>query len=117
MDFMLDFLKCYGLKGFDDYSEFCKLDLLEMETVQKLEDMLPEIILYYLPCKAKIYLNDITESRTVTILCQFLRLFDYELTRKERISNGNKVIYYKMQKSDDSRLHINSCNTYELLFK
>lgn len=117
MDFMSDFLKCYGLKGFDDCSEFCKGDLIEHDTVRKLEDMLPEIILYYLPCKAKIYLNDLTESRSVTILCQFLRLFEYTLSRKERIVNKVKIIYYKIQKDEDARLHINNCSTYELLFK
>ena len=117
MDFMLDLLKCYGLKGLDDNVEFSKGDLIENNTVDMLEDMLPEIIMYYLPCKAKIYLSNITEKRAITILSQFLKLYAYKLARKERIVNKKKIIYYKIQKFEDTRLHIDNSNTYELLFK
>jgi hypothetical protein len=72
---MHDFLKCYGLKGFDDTVEFSKGDLIEHNTIDKLEDMLLEIILYYLPCKSRIYLNDLNEKRAITVLSQFLKLF------------------------------------------
>ena len=117
IDFMSQFLKCYGLKGFDDNVEFSKGDLIEYDTVEKLEDMLPEIIMYYLPCKAKIYLDALTEKRAITILSQFLKLFSYKLARKERIINKKKIIYYKIQKIEDTKLHIDNTNTYELLFK
>lgn len=116
-EFMIDFLKCYGLNGFDDTVEFSKGDLVELHTVEQLEEMLPEIILYYLPCKAKIYMNDLNEKRAITVLCQFLKLFSYKLSRKERIINKKKIIFYKIQKIEDTKLHIYNMNTYELFFK
>ena len=59
IEFMHDLLKCYGLNGFDDTVEFSKGDLIENNTVDKIENLLLEIVMYYLPCKAKIYLNDL----------------------------------------------------------
>ena len=69
--FVIHLLKCYGVQSLNDSHEFNKGDLVELKTVDKLNDLIPELILYYLPCKAKIYLNDITEKRAVTILSQF----------------------------------------------
>jgi hypothetical protein len=117
MEFMTELLDCYGLSGLDDNKEVCKGDLIELNTIDKIEDMLPEIIMYYLPCKAKIYLNDLTEKRSITILCQFLKMYNYRLARKERIINKKKIIFYKLQKVEDTKLHIDSAKTYELLFK
>jgi hypothetical protein len=117
LELMEEFLRCFNINGIDESKEFCKNDLVEANTVEKIYDMLPELIMYYLPCKAKIYLNDINEKRAITILCQFLKLFEYRLCRKERIINRKKTIYYRIQKLEDSRLHISNFNHYELLFK
>lgn len=116
-DFMEALLACYGLRGFQDNTEFSKNDLIEQKTIDKLEELLPEMVMYYIPCKAKIYLNDINEKRAITILTQFLKLFGYRMLRKERLVSKKKVIYYKIQKTEDTKLHIDNSNTYELLFK
>lgn len=114
--FMNDLLKCYGLNSLDDNIEFSKSDLCENKTVDKLEDMIHELIMFYLPCKAKIYLDVITEKRAITILSQFIKLFSYKLARKEKIINKKKIIFYKIQKIEDTKLHIDNYNAYELLF-
>lgn len=117
-EFLIQLLKCYGVQNLNDFHEFNKGDLVELITVEKLNELIPELILYYLPCKAKIYLNDITEKRAITILAQFLKLFDYKLLREEKIINKKKIIFYRIQKIEDSKLHIfrNSKN-YEIIFK
>ena len=56
------------------------------------------------------------EKRAITVLCQFLKLFDYKLNRKEKIVNKKKIIYYKLQKLEDIRLHISSFDNLELKF-
>ena len=116
MDLLIELLKCYGLNSLNDNIEFSKADLCENKTVEKMEDMIHELIMYYLPCKAKIYLDVITEKRAVTILSQFIKLFSYKLARKERIINKKKVIFYRIQKIEDTKLHIDNSSTYELLF-
>jgi hypothetical protein len=117
-EFLNDLLKCYNINGLMDNHEFNKGYLIEFNTVEKLIDLIPELILYYLPCKAKIYLNDINEKRSITILSQFLKLYDYKLMREEKIINKKKVIFYRVIKQDDNKFHIfrNSTN-YEVDFK
>jgi hypothetical protein len=105
-DVFNDLLRCYGLMSLSDTKEFHKGDLIENNTVDKLYELLPELILYYLPCKANIYLNDITEKRAITILSQNLKLFDHRLSRDERIVNKKKIIFYKIQRIEDTKIHI-----------
>tara|TARA_B110000261_G_scaffold30378_1_gene34570 strand:- start:19722 stop:19985 length:264 start_codon:yes stop_codon:yes gene_type:complete len=81
-----------------------------LKTVSELVEIIPELALFYLPCKANIYLNDITEKRAVTILSQNLKLFEYRLLRDERIVNQKKVIYYKLQKMEDTKIQISNNN-------
>ena len=49
---------------------------------------------YYIPCKSKIYLNDIDEAKCITILRQFLKYMDYNLKLKEKYVNGVKNYQY-----------------------
>lgn len=116
--FLTTLLNCYNITSLSDNHEFNKGDLIEYNTVDKLIDIIPELILYYLPCKAKIYLNDINEKRAITILSQFLKLYDYKLMREEKIINKKKVIFYRVIKQDENKFHIfrNSLN-YEVDFK
>lgn len=106
IEFLHQFLLCYGLSGLDDVSEFHKGMLKERRTVEKLYDILPELVLYYIPCKAQKYLNDITEDRAITILRQFLRLFEHELSKKERVINRKKIIYYSIHPKNHSTIQI-----------
>ena len=62
--------------------EFCKDDLKDINTVDKIEELIPEMILYYLPCKSQIYLKDITIKRIHNSFT-ILKLYDYKLCRKE----------------------------------
>lgn len=117
-EFMIQLLNCYGVQNLSDQHDFTKNDLTELKTVDKLNDLIPELIMYYLPCKGKIYLNDINEKRSITILAQFLKLFDYRLMREEKIINKKKIIFYHIQKLEDSKLHIlRNINNYEINFK
>ena len=84
IDFMNELLACYCLNGFDQKIQFCKSNIVEMNTVKKLDEFLPEIVPYYLPCKAKTYMNELSEKRLITILFQFIKLYAYELYRKEK---------------------------------
>ncbi len=111
LEFMTSLLRCYGLQSLDDNKEFCKEDLTEYGTIDKLEELIPEMILYYLPCKSQIYLKDITVKRSITILTQFLRLFEYKLVRKERIINRKKHIYYNTISNKFNNIHISTENT------
>jgi len=93
-DVLLQLLTCYGLKGLEDKHIFKKQDLVYIETVRKLNDIKNILNEYYLPCKAKLYLKDMTEKKSITVLRQVLRLFRYHITSKERNLNTKKIIFY-----------------------
>ena len=50
----------------------------------------------YLPCKSKIYLTDLNEKKSVTILRQLLKLFKYNLRSTEKYYQGEKMIEYNL---------------------
>jgi hypothetical protein len=108
--FMTTFLDCYGIRGFDDPSEFTKATLRERKTVDKLYDILPDMILYYIPCKASKYLSDLNEDRAITIMRQFLRLFEYKLSKRERVIDKKKIIYYSLQPLNQKSFSIHKVN-------
>ena len=76
----------------DDMRWFSK-DELSLET---LEDWLPLVEPYYLPCKASRYLDSITKNRIITVLRHLLKATDGELKYQERVINGKKITVYQV---------------------
>lgn len=62
--------------------------------------LLEELSEYYLPCKKKVYFNDITNRKLITIIKQVLRLYDYKLQSTEKYSNSKKYILYQIVSKD-----------------
>ena len=53
---------------------------------------------YYKPCKARQYLDDITEQRCITLLRHILVANQYEMKSQETTRNKKKAILYTIQK-------------------
>lgn len=87
-------LRCFGLQGLEDRRVFNKHDMVQMRTVEQMKNLSDELATYYLPCKAKIYLQDLTEKRAITVLKQVIRLYDYHLASIEKNASGRKIINY-----------------------
>lgn len=115
-----DFLLCFKLKSLNDSSMFCINDLVNNKAVDKFNNSVRNrLITYYLPCKAKIYLQQVTEQKLVTILRQIIRLFDYKLSTVKKSKNKVKTIYYFLVNKNDNdlnRIHIQTFNAYKLNF-
>lgn len=97
-DVLLKLLAAFGINDLNDKKMFCKLDLVQHDTVRKIINLKSCLEQYYLPCKSKIYLNinAINEKRCVTILKQILRLHGYFLISKEKNLNNKKVVFYQL---------------------
>lgn len=95
-DVALKLLNCFGLKDIDDRKSFTKHDLVTNQVVEKVQQLVPELSRYYLPCKARIYLDNLSERRILTILRQVTRLYDHFLFSKEKNINARKVIVYQL---------------------
>lgn len=89
-------LHAFGLTSINDLSEFSKEDILVQSTVTKLYELKDELEKYYLPCKGRTYLNDITPKNSITILRQILRIKDYGVKSKEKYIRSEKSILYKL---------------------
>lgn len=107
-EMLMQILNCYGLRNLDDRHTFKKHDLVLLKTVDKLTVLKPKLEEYYLPCKAKLYLENITEKKSITILRQVLRLFNYFLFSKEKNIQSRKIIFYTItsDKEYDKNMNI-----------
>tara|TARA_B100000674_G_C37495583_1_gene757954 strand:+ start:243 stop:629 length:387 start_codon:yes stop_codon:yes gene_type:complete len=91
---IIPILELFNLSSLDDQKSFTKKDLQQFETVKKITENLALFEDIYLPCKAKIYLTELTEKKCITILRQILKLFKYNLKSTEKYIQGEKMIEY-----------------------
>lgn len=96
VDMLCKLLACFELKGLHDMQMFSKNELVQRKTAEKMLALKPELQTYYLRCKAQIYLDNITLKKSITVLKQVLRLYDYYLVSHEKNINNKKVIFYQL---------------------
>jgi hypothetical protein len=89
-------MMCFNLTDLNDPHTFTKYDLETFGCVDKMEKIKHELKFFYLPCKAKVYLDSITVKKAITVLKQVLRLHGYTLQSKEKNVQSKKLIYYKL---------------------
>jgi len=112
-EFLIKFLNCFGLKNLNDTSEFTKENLVNYNIIDKINNLLPELVLLYLPCKHIQFLINLNINKCITILKQILRLFEYKLNKREHVINKVKIISYFVSKNLGSNImiqnNINKC--------
>lgn len=91
-----ELLKLFGIKDINDNHSFTRKNLLDLKTVEKMNEIIDELIRYYIPCKSKKYLNDLNEKKCVTILRQFLKIHNHTLISKEKYVKGEKHLFYQV---------------------
>lgn len=99
-EIVLAILKCFGLESLEDTKIFTKKDLKESNLLESLENIKSEIGSYYLPCKKKKYLDNMTFKKSITLLRQFIKCFDYTLFSKEKYIQGEKYLTYQLMSTD-----------------
>lgn len=102
-DVVLELLKCFGIEDLNDKKLFSRSDLVQHNTLEKMHSMKSDLERYYLPCKAKMYLDSINEKRAITILKQVLRLHGYYLISREKNMNNKKIIFYQLINEKDKQ--------------
>lgn len=93
---VIKILNAFGLKDFNDQKYFSRKDLESINCVQTINEMKNILGEYYLPCKSRTYLNDLTNKNSITILRQIVRLYDYNVVSKEKYIKGDKFIIYQL---------------------
>jgi hypothetical protein len=93
-------LQCFGLESLEDTKIFTKKDLKENNTIDEIDKLCPLLNEYYLPCKRKKYLTDLTYKKIITLLRQFIKCYDYCLYSKEKYIQGEKYLTYQLMSTD-----------------
>jgi len=96
LQFTKTLLKLFGIKDIDDNHSFTRFNLIDLKTVEHMEEHLEELKKYYIPCKAKKYLHGLNEKKCITILRQFLKIHNLTLNSKEKYTNGKKHLFYQV---------------------
>ena len=92
----LQILSLFGIKCFEDNHSFTRKNLEDLKTVEKMNELVDSLSMYYIPCKSKNYLTDLNEKKCITILRQFLRNHNYTLFSKEKFMKGDKQLFYQV---------------------
>ena len=93
---------------------FSKNTIITRNIISKIENYIEEIKKYYIICKQKIYLENLTEKKVITLLRQLLRTNNFELKSKEKYDNGKKYLLYTITKKKNKYLKkINSVMNFD----
>jgi len=96
-------IKAFGLNNINDTTEFSYLDMdnNNHNTLNILHNMKKELGDCYIPCKRKIYVDNMNMNTTnnktaITIFKHFLKPYNYDLYSREGYVNGYKCMLYKI---------------------
>ena len=92
------------LEDLSKKNSFTKNELVKLDLESKFSELREALKQYYIPCKCKIYLNNITISKSVTILRQILKLYNFKITSNESYNNSKKYIIYVITQNENKQL-------------
>ena len=92
------------LEDLSKKNSFTKNELIKLDLTSKFSELEEMLKQYYIPCKCKIYLNNITISKSVTILRQILKLYNFKITSNESYNNSKKYIIYVITQNENKQL-------------
>ena len=105
MNLVTDTIKLFGLSDFNDSTLFTKQNMIDLNTVQKINEIIPRLQDFYLPCKSKKYLTRLDEKKCITILRQLLKQYNYNLLTKEKCIKGEKFNYYQIIQYSNKKIN------------
>jgi hypothetical protein len=100
LELVENILKLITMKDINDvlYYEFSKKNIIDKNIIDKIQFYIPELKKYYLKCKHKKYLENLTDKKIITIFRQLLRVYDFNLRSIEKYNNGKKYLLYIIDK-------------------
>ena len=74
-------------------------------TLEKMQREIPILKEFYLPCKSKLFLDNLNLKKCITITRQILKLYDYDIVSVERSVNTKKTLFYHLaSKTEKERM-------------
>jgi len=96
---------------------FSQKTIVQNNILIKIKPVLDELGEYYLPCKKRVYIDNITPKKLITVVKQCLKLYDYKLISQEKYIAGCKHIIYCLDIPPDSMTNHITYDNYTLSFE
>jgi len=100
-ELILKLLLLLNIIDFKSDVKFSQKTINDNNILIKCIPIIEELKKFYLPCKQKIYLIDLTPKKLITIIKQCIKLYNYKLISKEKYINGTKIILYNINMNKD----------------
>lgn len=107
-DFIINFCKLYTINNIDSNQTFTINKLKQIDLLNKIN--IEELQKYYIKCKSKKFLTNLTYKKSITILRQLLKLINYNVQSKERCEHSKKYLEYSIIKLNHRPLSPKSIN-------
>jgi len=86
------------------------LELEDMNIVSRMNTVLPVLMDYYVPCKARKYLTDLTPRKCVNVMRQVFKAKGIVISCKERIVMKRKDYVYTIVEINNEDVHTYSAS-------
>jgi hypothetical protein len=117
IEIMQKLVRAFGLKDINDReTEFNILTMNTHNTINIITTLEPILATFYLPCKKEKYIGDWTPKRCITVLRQFLKIYELRLIYREKLINGKKYNVYKVDSIHNSTLQTTQTGKYYINF-
>ena len=90
----------FAFSSINEERSFCKADLEKYGTIDHINALKDEISKFYLPCKARLYIDNLNEGKCITMLRQILRLQGLGLKSSQKYIKKKKTTFYTIQQKD-----------------
>jgi hypothetical protein len=115
-ELIIKVLNIFDIEDFNDSKQFTRKDLEKIDLCNNLNIFSSKLNEYYLPCKFKIYLQDINIKKSITLLRQLLKLYDYNVKSNEKYIKGEKIIVYQIRPKNTQKKQVNNNNKCVISF-
>lgn len=99
--FVETIIKLYGPNGFDEHYYFTLKELEQNNIIEQINNNIDLLKQYYMECKWN-YITNLTLKKTITILRQLIRPYNYKIISTEKYKNGNKFLLYNIKQLDNN---------------
>ena len=114
---IIELLNLFGIQDFNDKRYFTKQDMNDLKIIKNITLLIDKLNEYYLPCKSKIFLNNLNENRCITILRQFLKTHNYTIKTKKKLLKGKHFTIYSIDSINEKIIPITTNNKIIIKFE
>ena len=118
LELLNELLKGFGINKLNSKKEFSYIDMNRLNTLNTFHNLENDLKKYYIPCKQKIYFNNIinlTNKEAITILRQLLKINNYDLNSKEKFIKGIKYSVYNIISKEEKLFSKNKNKNDEIV--